>query len=485
MNPLFLRQKLSRVLSRPPEVLYALSSHPFLILGCLCLGGLATWASQVSMQTTYVASAQLLVQPPDTTAEGRVNARSRLEQFQFFNRQVRILDSDPVIGDMLKILTGEGTETGSIADSNPVQQIGERLNDFQDRIEELIKLDQAAMGARGNDLQARIYAFRDRARLEPDSKNNVVHLYVHGQNRDAIMKEIRTWIDSYEERANAIAQKGQEELIQSRLSYRREVRDEADRKLKKHLETYPEIADWTAEDLMLVITNTQARIQELDNRILNYRPETPADRPRSPALLELEGEIQGLERTLRGREMALFDMELYLAPDTPEIGREKKAIGHLKSQIEAKQKEIARIEAAENVPTTTASGRDVLAELRGQRQEKALEFTRLVRLKKHVHTLADLEKTLEVAQGDLQEVEATANMVATQRGVDILEPQRPAVNARREGPRPLYVVLGGIGIGMFVGMALAVLCEVFSGRVRFKHDVMAELGMPVIAVFPK
>ena len=57
----FLGQRIARVLTRPPELLYAFTRHWFLILMCLLLATGVAWVVVASQSPVFQGRSQLLV----------------------------------------------------------------------------------------------------------------------------------------------------------------------------------------------------------------------------------------------------------------------------------------------------------------------------------------------------------------------------------------------------------------------------------------
>ena len=61
----------------------------------------------------------------------------------------------------------------------------------------------------------------------------------------------------------------------------------------------------------------------------------------------------------------------------------------------------------------------------------------------------------------------------------------PAVDTSPVGMQPLGKVFLGSLAGLALGVVLAILREVLCGKVRFKHDLIEDFGLPVVSVVPR
>ena len=60
---------------------------------------------------------------------------------------------------------------------------------------------------------------------------------------------------------------------------------------------------------------------------------------------------------------------------------------------------------------------------------------------------------------------------------------RATAPSRPKYPRMLIISLGGV-LGLFMGVALAFVSELFSHTLNRREDVERELGLPVLAAMP-
>jgi uncharacterized protein involved in exopolysaccharide biosynthesis len=61
----------------------------------------------------------------------------------------------------------------------------------------------------------------------------------------------------------------------------------------------------------------------------------------------------------------------------------------------------------------------------------------------------------------------------------------PYVSQQPYNYHPFLYMAAGCGGGLFVGILLALALEIFSRKVRFKHDIIADYGLPVVGVVPR
>lgn len=248
-------------------------------------------------------------------------------------------------------------------------------------------------------------------------------------------------------------------------------------------------------DRHLVLERTIADVDltdvPLNPAALAARPETAADR-------------------LRKAEDELRSMLLRLKPEHPDVVRARRTIAELRAAAEAE--EASRPVSADLTPALSPAEQFRRSRINDAKQELAnldrevgakteeekrlrgvlLEYqqrieatptrqSELVDLTRDYGTLQSMYQNLLAKK---QESQISANLERRQIGEQfrILDPAR--LPARPFTPdRPRFYAMG-IFAGLGVGLALAGLLEYFDRTMRSEEDVMAALGLPVLASVP-
>ncbi len=103
MNPEYIKKRALRILTTPPELLYAVSRHWFAIALCLGIGVSVTVAKVATDSPFYGAKARLLIKEQGATVEQGPNGREG-DSRRFLQSQVEILKSTSVLRALVREL---------------------------------------------------------------------------------------------------------------------------------------------------------------------------------------------------------------------------------------------------------------------------------------------------------------------------------------------------------------------------------------------
>ncbi len=514
MNAQFLQRRLFRIVTRPPELLYALTSHWLGVLVCLLAGGVAMWAYITTQAPIYEA-----------VAKYQVLKSSERQQLRATNP--RGLDANTVVHSELARTTSvirtvvQEMEQHTGGDSKSTKE-----KSLFNRIQKKVS-GQLFPNVQGGDGRTRddtlVDAFLARSDVTPKPGNLLVFRVV-GSSREYITKELETWITTYREHALAnevdIHVRGLSEMVEINMG---DVQ-----KISQSLEDFdknnPDVLNEDSDSIRNQIAASSRDLDEYERRliqsssILPTDPLTPVPTPWAyqgpgapppskvaddPVLEELDAQIS-LKRVLRNEAQAKVIKS-----------KKKRVIAEANETIERLNEEIAELEEKredtlaalhigggdddEEETEESADARYQAVLAKRQREVEALREEERERIRKWI---ARYQQRLESAKKLARLVRERENLVLElNKKEELLQQARkaeelgnvePVILRPVEEPRSsvfktnrlqliLFGCLGGVG----VGIGFAILAELLCGKIRFKSDVMDDFQLPVTTVFPK
>ncbi len=278
----FLRRRIQRVLTRPPEILYALTRHWFLVVACILLGTAAMWVRVVGAPLVYEGRAQLLVRQTDpvlpTLSEREQRAWVERDMTAFLASQTAILQSDDVLRKLLlcsgRSLADDGSSTASVQDGpSAAELVQTAIRSLQQTASEWLGLQKPIpMGTEDERaMQVAIADFQRRSAVEPEPLSHTINLLVYGQDRDALEWQLRCWIEAYKSQlAEMVKGNWGDYLAGSGQSFRA-LREAALRELKAFEQESPDVSNAMKELLDGQIMHLQLELIELRRRVSEQR----------------------------------------------------------------------------------------------------------------------------------------------------------------------------------------------------------------------
>lgn len=513
-----------RVVTRLPEIAYAIGRHLILVTIMIVVAGAITWGVVTNLPIVYEGRAQLLVNP-DT---GVVTERGEGPYDPtvgggFINSQVKILESGSVHRLLFGKLMAERKKNllplESLAPSptpSPIDDLKEGIRDLRDRAKDLLDIKDPTPRLQGVDqeIQVAIESFKRRSEVVPGNKSMTIDLVVHGTNPEQIEEELNEWINAYIGHVVEIDQQSQQNFLTDRIVHYEKEELDALNNLEEYKKKNRGVTQEHFDDLTRQIETKRLERNDVRHLLtvgefsgdfelpLMTRPTPPVKLPETPEaklIREIDQKIKLYEDQRLGLEVQGYKPQ---SPDIQQVDR----------MIAALEEEKRSIEAAQLDPPALPDGEsgDVVVAVTLEEQRKRRRAESIQRLEERDERLtADLERLIgEKSQlkdklDELKELadkyqrlrrrrEEYASMkqefedvIAMKKTAIIKVADEPAVSSKPYNYHPLRFIalgsLGGLGLGLLMALGLEILCT----RVRFKHDISSDFDLPVVGVIPK
>lgn len=493
-----LRNRFLQVLREPPEILYAIVHHWTLIAICAVVGLIALLWKPLGEPDIFEARAKLYVDPdPERllveAGPGGGGRRESSWMSRTLNAQKTTLLSEGVLkalvdGDpSLKKELAEGRDESSGGKRSGLGRVIQRINTaFESYVTDFLETDLPVAGLSSDEERTRraIVRFRRRARITPDPRSMTLHLALLGYSRDDLPEVLDRWIDIYRRKILDLY-KGKDVGIQLELSQKwsRTV-ERLEAKIRQYRADHPEANDVELRLVQDEITEKQLARREVADQIQRLKHGAiwvpPAVGDEDPMITSIRTKIRDLEIQIIMEEGA-------------GASSQSTKIQELRSQVTALQRELSEkllgrgpAEAPVGPVTQEQLANEFQAIDRTLREEL---FPREAQIREALDGLSALEKEKGAAElvrdqyeRELAEGQDRQRYTETAWVSTIEDPWAE--------PRPInrdYVKHAGVGLlgGLALGIALALLAEILTGRIRFRNDIRSDLGVPVVAVVPK
>lgn len=488
MNLESFRKRLIVRVTTPPEILYALMRHWFLIAVCFGIAAAALCAQYATQPNLYdsrialhlnINDSLVVEQTSDELEPGDLSGRR--EDAGLFASRVQILTSETVLRDVAenmeptRILTQE---------QDPLRPYYGRVRRFLSKLKllatdalDVVRRPQPPDHSYECDIQKAVQSLRQRSRVTSDPESCTITLYLRGNNRDLLQAELTQWVDSYKSRLKALSTKIRDEFIESRRSWWKKLEDEAQEKLDTFKRNNPGISSQAHNLLLQEILSLQSRRADLEKR-LELGPELSSLRGAESGNAASEREAILQEKT--GLQVELSQARYLNGPESEKARALEKAVQDLER----------RLQSLEPAVDPEASRR---AEMEGSIRSLAVMISESMRrytaMGEALDKLRILEEDLRIAQRtrssyQLMQLES-ADLAAARGTVEVQVCDGPFVNWEPVDARRELHILAGSAVGLLVGVLLALTREALATRIRFKNDVTSEFGLPVVAVIPR
>lgn len=232
-----------------------------------------------------------------------------------------------------------------------------------------------------------------------------------------------------------------------------------------------------------------AKLAELSSQLVRVQSETNDARSKQQSgtsanmLPEVSNDpvIAGLRSEIGKQEARLQEAGLNLGINHPQYLRMQSEVGALKQKLET---ETRRVTSSFSAVSTVGSDRE--AKLRGAieaQKRKLLEIRnerdQLAVLQRDVDTARNAEETVSKR---LTETDLASH--ATQANVSVLTPALPPLEPSFPKPFAKTLVIA-IGLGIFAGLAAALILEMINRRIRSASDLASVLPLPVLGVIAR
>ena len=480
----FLQRRMKRILTRLPEFLYALTRHWFLVVFCLLIGTSSMWCVLVTQPVTYEARAQLLVNRNDSilstlSGAGQSGPLRGGDIGAFLNSQTAILQSDSVVRKIILC-------TGFSGASNPVgakphgdgesESVQDQIDSVVQELSKFLLLQQPMLEASSEEkaMLSAIERFKERSEVIPNLRENTIDLLVYGTSHDAMKQDLQCWIEAYKSRLAAMEKETWEDFLAERGRKYASRKETVYQDVQMFNEANPNVAESRREFLFEQIVQIRFELNSLRQRMIISLP-TPAALRVNPEYTRLVAEKNGLEMKLVQLKEAGFSEN-----STP--------VRPLKRQLNLAIGKLSNLEMPTSVETSDPELDRIfdsrVAILEGEL--KAL-YAERSRVSEKLKEYEDLEERYKDASENFDRFELVKleALQLLESPLNVQVSDEPAVDPRPVGlPALLKLSLGSLA-GLFAGMGLAIILEVLCGKIRFKHDLIDDFGLPVVAVLPR
>lgn len=488
MNLETLRKRFVSRLTAAPEILYSVSRHWFLILLILC-GGVGLAAFKVSLSPiVYEGRATLQLRSGDdlVVEQDKQRGESREEAQRFYASRVDMLLNDSVIREAMAKLPGSDifTEREEGAEAVGSGFFFSLLNRARDRIQQALDILSHTPNTDASEeitTQRAINSFKRRVRVEPNPRTGTVALKIYGSDRLRMGRELVAWVDAYKNRLSEIALEGRKSVITGRVEFWQKKENEARNVLDEFTKQNPDVSKLALDSLIQQIFQYEQRrddlLRERDNPALPPALVTTDRGPRDPALDDLKAQKNRLETELL-EKLTIF-------------GESSDIVSRLREQIRLINNRISGVDTVSSVTPADPAARKAQLDDQIAKYENLLKSLRGLHATRTVQLegLQSLQAELQRCQRTLQdyramEAEELDRVNARQFG-QVVQIDKPVIDAQPFPTNPGLQIAIGAAAGVVVGLAVSILLELLSSRVRFKHDIYSEFGLTVIGVLPR
>lgn len=495
MNPAFFLQRLRRIVTRPPEVVYALARHWLMIITLFVIGGVIAWAVVMNQPDVYLAKAQLTITEPgnlDPTDDVIMTPRFGPQASAFILSQQNIVKSEDVIRKALgplipkDILLLPAEEREKSVFQKITGKISEWLQLTQEEPDESLGLERY--------LDQSVRIFMDRMNVEVRPESSALNLRLLGIDRDRLRKEMQSWIAAYRDEAKSSRERLHTEALDSLIAAKQKLVDREKQALEAYRAKNPQVSQGDLDILrqkQYSLQGNQGRLEvDLAEASKEFVPPQPAFQQKTvdQRVVELNKQIGALEAQradLKIRNNLRDDAEPIVHFDE-EIAKLRAQLAQVRTQPDTATNDDAAYKAMVDAAFKRYQERQrqLKAELEEAETELAQVTAKISQLTFVREQDSKLETRYEDALAELRAYE-TQRMVLPNNAVLVEVTNGPIVSAEPANiPRLLQIAIG-TGAGLLLGIILSLLAEAIYTKVRFKHDVISDFGLPVLVVFPK
>jgi len=453
---------------------------------------MVAWARVLSEPVIYQGHTQLRLNPTDALVAriapetGSMPRRGRDELKRFMQAQSQILQSDTVLKKMVDglVMAGLNLRSSSQAESESIgRKVDSSISAARMAMKRLLQIDapidQSETAER--EIYREINGFKRRSLIEFEPTGDMVKLTVFHTSRDRIEEELRSWTNAYTVRVTDMASESTSDYLRKRTERYEALVNTRARELRAFKDK-PEnraVSDFRLEYL----TEQIARVQ-IERDDLRRRSEFGdlVDLLRTPSRARPTQESQEVSRVIRQLEVELEVMRHQKMTKSVKYGKLKERFEALRG-IEEGIEEFSSLASSDERTTRMKKKLDALtAELEKLIAEKAqvkMTLDELHLLESRHQFVLDQERKFE------QLKQESEDLLESQNVIQIQVAELPSVDTSPFEYKPVKkIAMGGV-VGLGIGLLLACLLDVLHGKVRSKHDITDDFGLPVIGVFPK
>jgi uncharacterized protein involved in exopolysaccharide biosynthesis len=483
MNFELLGKRLASRLTNVTSLVFALTRHWILIAVFIALGSVAVLAKVSTDTVVYEAKASLMLSSAESMVveQDRVRERAPADAAPALLQRVELLTSDSVLRRIVEELR---TDLILSQEENPdVQGYG--------AIRKAIVAAKEALSSVGSllgpkevrdvgpekNVQRAMASFRLRSQVVPNFKTGLVQLRLYGHDRDLLLREMRSWIEAYQSRLVAMVEESREFYISQRVRQWQAKEQEAKEVLDAFRKQNGDLSRPAQDLLVQSILRLETRAEDLRKELqLGQAPVDPAaeQHARDPEVQALLAQKLELVRKIN-ESLVTF-------------GEQSDVVKQLREQLQIVTTKLQGVEPG--TPMDPTDRRRQVGELLDRVTAAIVaDRTRLSRNAELLDQLQALEEEHKRAQGTHQNYRLMlleqADRIESLKQVQVYVADQPMVSWQPYNQKPERQVLLGTVAGLLTGILVALLFESLQGRVRFKDDVCAEFGVPVVGVIPR
>ncbi len=486
MNFESLKKRAVRILTTPPETFYAISRHWAILGTCVAVGTMITAAKVATDPAVYQGKATLVINTKDVVAGSELRDSAE-EIARRLNQLKTILYTSSTIRSLVKDLKIERVLQQA---ENPEEEgysgLRLRINNVRKKmLSAMTLLEDPVENDWGEErmLQQAISSFKSRSNVEVDGTDNTIRLFLWGVNRDMLRRELEVWIDSFKAHVRQMHQEGQTEYLQNRIDHYNELDEAARTALKEYRTEHPEASETVIQHIHEQVVEWRLVRSDLERRIDFFDSDLDSVRPTTTNTASEDPQAQTWRNRIR-------ELDVQIAEKIAERGPNSRSVQSLRDKKEVFEAKLAGLGVA---VTATTSPEQAKHRLQSQKDKTTERLAGLLvkerQLREKMQELKELETEHEAAQRRVREYQEMSqedgDRLEAAQELLIKIGDRPEVSTTPVNSYPrkqvLFGSLGGLALGLIAALALEILC----GKVRFRNDITAEFGLPVVGVIPK
>lgn len=330
--------------------------------------------------------------------------------------------------------------------------------------------------------------FRRRSEVITQRGSNQVRLRVWGTLREGLIRELNAWIDAYRKRVEDFVGATYKRYYEERIAnWNKEVR-EANAKLDQFRKQNPEVSETMQRINQEKIIKLQIIIDRLNNQIQDLSLGNSLSSIGTPAA---SGEKDFLDFLLiKKRDLGLLRAEkLGPYPETSHI------IHDVEEKIRVVTEQIDNLQNPQKFFTSGEDREKSVVEknlknyLQAAKEDLDMVLKNQMAIDGKMIELKQLQDDARYKLDNLRRLDQLydwhSDIVEGRKQVQIQFLDPPNAGTTPINAFIVFRVAYGILAGLALGFFLSFFLEFFYPRIRFKRDVIEELGLEVIGVLPK
>lgn len=496
----FFKKRAIRVITSLPEVVYALNRHWVTIIVCASLGAVACWVKVLVEPLSYQGSMELMLNPSTTFLlednQSQKTMKSPAEFQRFLHAQQSLLTCDSVYRKVV-VLSGA-------AEKKPEAQglssgLRKRLRENKEPLLQMLGLREKYGKREPTEEERTQFAmerFRKRSFARVDVDSSTIQLSVVGTDRTTILHDLNVWEEAFRAHVEDMERETGQRYVDGRMKYYETLEKEAHKHLLGFKSANPSVTETRLTSLDQEIENLHRRADELRTRL---DKELFGEASSTSVGFAVDTEVEAAKALERKWEEGLINaLAEGRTESDPKIQELRTKLKLIQKRLNSSAERGPRLDAKSgpalrDYETREAAQRKVESRLRDgiasvaskidqRASERAILLEKLKVKARHEDEYNQLnEKKRDFGRFNHD----TQDLLSHWKTLSIQVSSRPVVDPEPYNIDPLIVILAGCGVGLMLGMGLALLLEIISPRIRFKYDVTEGYSLPVLGVVPE